>query len=312
MNDLQINIQGFPVVNSDIKAEIRDIVSGQPIKSGTPFRDGTVTFPRLDAGLYQLVLTHPNLAGVLLQQPIRVLPGTLKTQVSILIDPSKFKNTPIEDVPDANLTPLLDAARQIEENAKNLANKQGGEAILAGDWNAMATRTAEMAHAFGELTRVVSPQGHNHPEYERKLNELSSNFDSLVTTLSASMVEIQRQLQIRRLLDHADVIINSLPPAEQDAASKKVRVLTDNLFEKTSESPRVFSALISSAAAEIDQIVQKAPILTNPTTPQEQTTRDRFREVIETSKAARAIDYRTELIETHKANVRLGSVRITR
>src|SRR5918996_1216845 len=139
MNDLQINIHGFPIVNSDITAELRDVVSGLPIKKANPFRDGTVTFPKVDAGMYQLVLTHPNLAGVVAQQPIRVLPGG-RTRVSILIDPSKFKNTPIEDVPDANLTPVIDAARNVEDNARGLANKQGGEAILASDWNSLATQ----------------------------------------------------------------------------------------------------------------------------------------------------------------------------
>lgn len=312
MNDLQINIHGFPVVNSDITAELRDVVSGLALKKATPFRDGTVSFPQMDAGMYQLVLTHPNLAGVLVQQPIRVLPGGGRTQVSILIDPSKFKNTPIEDVPDANLTPIIDAARGVEDNARSLSNKQGGEAILAGDWNALATRIGDLGHTVAELTRVVAPQGHNHAEYERKLDELASNFDSLVTTLSASMVEIQRQLQIRRLLDHAEAVVDSIADAaKQQAARKKVEEIVESLFTKTTESPKSFTELMRTAAADIEELLQRN-VAPTPATPAEKDSRDKFAMVVGLAKAARATDFREEMQLNHKNNVQLGSVRFTR
>jgi hypothetical protein len=309
MNDLQINIQGFPIVNSDITAELRDVVSGLPIKTGRPFRDGTLTFPQVDPGMYQLVLTHPNLAGVLTQQPIRVIPGLGKTKVSILIDPSKFKNTPIEDVPDANLTPVIDAARSVEDSAKSLSSKQGGEAILANDWNTMATQISNLGHTVGQLTAVVAPQGHNHPEYERKLSELASNFDSLVTTLSASMVEIQRQLQIRRLQDHANAVVDAIADAaKRETARKSVETIINSLFDKTTESPQSFTALMSKAAADIEQIV-KQNVPTPPTSGPEKNNFDRFALTVETTKASRATDYRTEMMQAYKTNVALGSVR---
>ena len=70
-----------------------------------------------------------------------------------------------------------------------VANKKGGEAIRADDWNLVVGGAQHLADALSQMTQLVSPVGHNHPELEAKINEMSSNFDTLVNTLSAALAD---------------------------------------------------------------------------------------------------------------------------
>src|SRR5256885_14146568 len=215
MQDLTVNILGFAPANRDLTVEVRDPLTQNVVREVKPFLDGTVRIPKIDPGAYELAIKHPNLTLPVLRRPIRVLPVG-DTNISVVIDPSKFRNTPIEDIPDANLGPVQDLARSVAETGTPLAAKVPGEAILAQDWNTMAGAIRDLAGAVGELTRLVNPVGHNHPELERKFDEGTSNFHTLVNSISASLTELQRQIQtdrprkqIANVLDAAQVVPTS-------------------------------------------------------------------------------------------------------
>ena len=182
-NNLMLNVLGFPAANRDLTVEVRDPITADVVRTARPFLDGTVRLPGIDPGAYELAILHPNLALPVVRRPIRILPSG-DTRVSVVIDPSQFRNTPIEDIPDANLGPVRDTVTSIGETALPLAHKQAGEAIRSDDWNAMAGAVHDLASAVAELTRLVSPTGHDHPELVAKFDEMSSNFDQLVNTLS--------------------------------------------------------------------------------------------------------------------------------
>lgn len=223
MQNLNLSILGFPAVNRDLTVELRDPGTANVVRTVKPFLDGTVRVLQIEAGAYELAVRHPNIALPVLIRPIRVFPVG-DTTVSVVIDPSRFRNTPIEDLPDANLTPVQDAVRSVAETITPLANKVPGEAILAQDWNTMAAAIRDLANAVGELTRLVSPLGHNHPELEKKFDEMSGNFDELVNSVSASLTELQRQIQTQRFRQQvADV----LDAANVDPVSPKGREFTD-------------------------------------------------------------------------------------
>ena len=255
MNELTVNVLGFTAVNTDLKAQLRDVVTGAVIEERPLFRDGTARFPNVRPGQYDLHIIHPNMPLLpVVVRPIRTLPSG-PTKISILIDPKDFRNSAIEDIPDIDLTPLARTMDDIELAVQGLGNKKGGEAILASDWNSMAGSMALLARSVSELTRLVTPVGHNHPQYEKKLNELSSNFDQLVGTLSTSMAEIQRQLQIQRL---EEVTTKALDEANVPAPSRKVlQDRFDVLREKVTESPRVFAELLRNESAGIGETVQQ-------------------------------------------------------
>jgi hypothetical protein len=236
---LNLNILGFPAVNRDLTVEVRDPATDTIVSTARPFSDGTARVPKLEAGAYELAVLHPNLTLPVIRRPIRILP-TGETTVSVLIDPSKFRNTPIADIPDANLGPVREQVASIAETVLPLGQKQPGEAIKAEDFNLMATSIREMALAVAELTRLVSPVGHNHPELEAKFDEVSTNFETLLNTLSTAMAELQRQIQAQRVRTQVEGVLDR---AEIDPASPKGRVfldLVDSLEGKVTETPTSF------------------------------------------------------------------------
>src|SRR2546422_175787 len=83
------------------------------------------------------------------------------------------------EVTDANLGPVRDATSTVEQTVQPLAGKRPGEAITAADWNALAGNVAAVANAVSQLTRLVTPVGHNHRELEDKINEIQGNFTTL-------------------------------------------------------------------------------------------------------------------------------------
>jgi hypothetical protein len=216
-NNLNLNILGFPAVNGDLQVVVRDS-SGETVRTARPFLDGTVKMPNFEPGAYELAVLHPNITLPVIQQPIRILPVG-DTQVSVLIDPAKFKNTPIADIPDANLGPVRDRTQSVSETVLPLAQKQPGEAITAQDWNLMATGIRDLAMATTELTRLVTPTGHDHAELVTKIEEMVGNFSELLSTLGAAMTELQRQIQNLRVRKQVEDVLDQAvvdPPIREE------------------------------------------------------------------------------------------------
>ena len=305
MNELTVNILGFAAVNTDLRAQLRDTVTGDVLEERPLFRDGTARFPSVRPGQYDLHVVHPNMPlRPVARRPIRMLPIG-PTKISILIDPKDFQNTAIEDVPDVDLTPLSGTMDDVELAAQGLGNKKGGEAILASDWNALAGSVALLAKSVSELTRLVTPVGHNHPEYEKKMNELGANFDKLVGTLSASMAEIQRQLQIRRLeevttrlLEEADVPIADRKPLEDRF---------DRLREKITESPRDFAETMRNQSADIERTVREMVGQAG-----DDKTKNEFNLSFEQAGRWAAKDHASEIEFSNRTNRKLGAANFTK
>jgi hypothetical protein len=263
VNALNLNILGFPVVNTELKVELRDPASREVVKTATPFSDGSVRVPQLAAGAYELSVLHPNLPTPVLTRPIRVLPSG-DTTVSVLIDPSKFRFTPIEDIPDANLGPVRDTATSIAETVLPLTTKQPGEAIRAEDFNLMASSIRDLALGIAELTRLVSPLGHNHPELEAKFDEMTTNFQTLLNTLATAMAELQRQIQAQRVRKQIEDVLDR---AEVDKTSTQGRGfldLVDALDAKVVAAPTAFGRASRDTgvqlATQLEALIdQKAP-----------------------------------------------------
>jgi hypothetical protein len=253
---LNLNILGFPAVNRDLTVEVRDPVSNTIVKTVKPFADGTARVPKLEAGAYELAVLHPNLTLPVIRRPIRILP-TGETTVSVLIDPSKFRNTPIADIPDANLGPVREQAASIAETVLPLGQKQPGEAIKAEDFNLMASSIRELALAVAELTRLVTPVGHNHAELESKLDEISTNFETLLNTLSTAMAELQRQIQAGRVRTQVEDLLDR---AEIDPASTKGRAfldLVESLEGKVTETPTSFGRAARGVGVQLTTKIEQ-------------------------------------------------------
>jgi hypothetical protein len=238
-NALNLNILGFPAVNQDLKVELRDPLTREVVTTARPFADGSVRVPKINAGAYEMAVIHPQLALPVLQRPIRVLPAG-ETTVSVLIDPSKFRNTPIEDIPDANLGPVRDRVASVAETVLPLSQKVPGEAIRSDDFNGLGNGVRDVALAVSELTRLVTPVGHSHPEVEAKLTEMQGNFDTLVSTLTVTLTELQRQLQAQRVRAQIEDVIEVAKLPRESPQAKELLDTAKLLDQDLTASPTLY------------------------------------------------------------------------
>ena len=263
LNALNVNVLGFPAVNRDLTVEVRDVISHDVVKTATPFSDGTVRIPSIAAGAYELSIVHPQIATPVLTRPIRVLPSG-DTKVSVLIDPSRFRNTPIQDIPDANLGPVRDTSSSVAETVLPLTNKRPGEAIRAEDFNQMASAIRDLALAVVELTRLVSPLGHNHPELETKFDEVTGNFQQLLNTVSTAMAELQRQIQAQRVRTQVETVLDTAAIDRTSAQGLQMLSLVSQLDAKVSDPPTAFARTARDVGIQLqthlEQLIdQKTP-----------------------------------------------------
>lgn len=255
MNNLSLNILGFAAVNRDLDISIVDPTTQAVIRTAKPFLDGSVIIPKISPGAYEVIIRHPNLALPVIRRPIRVLPVG-ETTVTVLIDPAKFRNTPIEDIPEANLGPIAELTRSIGETVTALATKVPGEAIRAGDWNTLAGAVRDLANTTGELTRLASPTGHDHPELIAKIDEMSTNFTTLLETLSQALAEMQRQIQTLRFRKQVEAVLAEAPNVTADKR-RGFLDLVDQLEGQVTDSPAVFSRASRNAAVRLQTKVEE-------------------------------------------------------
>jgi hypothetical protein len=255
MSDLTLNILGFAAVNKDLKVQVLDAQTQHVVREVQPFLDGTARIPQIDPGAYELAITHPNLTLPVIRRPIRVLPVG-PTAISVLIDPSKFRNTPIEDIPEANLGPLVDAVKSVAETVTPLATKHPGEAIRADDWNTLSGSVRDLANSVAEMGRLVSPQGHDHPEYIKKFDEITTNFQNLLDQLSAAMAELQRQIYAQRLREQVKGVLDQAAVDPTSAKGQEFLKLVENVETKVTESPTVFGREVRNTGVQLQTKLQ--------------------------------------------------------
>jgi hypothetical protein len=169
-----IRLQGFPQANRDATVKLTNQITGISIER-KPFLDGQLLLRDLDAGPYEMEVRHPNLITPIDQRRIRLIPQPFPTRIPVPIKPDLFRDTPIRDIPDADLAPVQQTASSVASSMGPIGGKAPGEVIRSNDWNTMVTAVTDLANAVAELTRLVAPIGHNHPEIETKIGEVQGN-----------------------------------------------------------------------------------------------------------------------------------------
>ena len=310
MNDLTINLLGFTAVTPQLDVELLDPVTRQPVRTVKPFLDGTVRVPGIDPGAYELRVKHPNLATPVIQRPIRVLPVG-DTKVSVLIDPSRFRNTPIEDIPEASLTPVRQIADSVGETLVPLTSKRPGESIKAEDWNAMASAIRDLAGAVGELTRLVTPTGHDHAELIRKIEEMQSNFETLLDTLSGAMAELQRQIQSLRFRRQVEEVLTEANIDRDSARGREFLGLVGQLEESVTDPPAVFGRKARNVGVQLEtrlsQLIDEKR--NDPATPdfEQNDTVKTLTTQVDLLRSQRTTSYESELEHNRKADRVIGT-----
>lgn len=252
---INLKLQGHVPANRDALVRMVNTSTGERLER-KPFLDGSLIVRDIDPGSWEVEVVHPNLINPIFKQPIRVLPQLRPTFVPIPIPSARFEDNPIRDVPDADLTPVQQTATAVRSSVGPLGGKAAGEVIRAEDWNQLAGAVADLAGAVLELTNLVSPRGHDHPEIAAKIDEVQGNLRRFADTFGRSLLELRRDIESQNLrrstldmLDQAGVV-----GEPRDNLLRRVDDLELSIRDTPLEFTRKLSTTGTVLAAEVNRI----------------------------------------------------------
>jgi hypothetical protein len=241
-------LSGFPAANRDAEVTLVNNATGQTLKR-SPFLDGSLVVRDIDPGVWDVKVTHPNLIQPIFAQKLRLFPQIAPTLVPVRIPEVLFRDTPIRDIPDANLGPVQQAVTSARDSLAPVLGKAPGEAIRAADWNVLANAVRDLADNVLQLTNLVSPRGHDHPEIADKIAEVQQNIRAFSEAFGKSLLELRRELEaehFRRVLtgvlDEAQA-----PQATRDDLLGRVGRLSETL----QADPAVFTSQLNNAGSRV-------------------------------------------------------------
>lgn len=223
--NLQLNTKS--TYNRDMMVELTNQATGQKVNV-KPYLDGKVLARNIDPGQWRAVVKHPNLLFPIYDRPVRVF-SDRPTFVPIQIPTNIFENTPIEDTPDADLAPVQAKFDDAAAAASAQANKLAGQPIYSDDWNAMAGTVADVARANNDLSGLVSPIGHDHPEIVAKIEEVQANLQRFYDLFGRSLAQLQRQVQLlalQRKVDAAVGTVSNVSPEHRQDVDEAIQHLS--------------------------------------------------------------------------------------
>lgn len=220
-----IRLEGYVPANRDARIKLVNQATGQEV-TRRPFLDGSLLVRDLDPGAWEMTVTHPNLINAIDRRIVRLFPQPFPTRIPVIVRPDLFRDTPIRDVPDADLGPVQQTAGAAAASAAQLVGKAPGEVIRAEDWNLLASAVADLARTVGELTRLVSPVGHDHAEIAEKIDEVQGNIRRFTESFGRSLIELRREIESRNLRNKL------LDVLDRGGASDDVR---DRVLERVDE-----------------------------------------------------------------------------
>ena len=191
-------LQGYQPAYRDTRITLVHEATGKKIERKA-FLDGSLIMRDLDPGFYEVAVKHPNLVNVIDKRRIRLFPQPAPTKIFVPIPEDIFRDSPIRDIPDADIGPVQSSISSVSASVGPIGNKQAGEAILASDWNVMAGAVQDLASAVLELTRIVAPKGHNHPEIAEKIDEVQGNIVRFSEAYGRSLLQLKREIETTKL-----------------------------------------------------------------------------------------------------------------
>jgi hypothetical protein len=234
--NLQLNTKS--VFNRDMEVELTNQATGQKM-TVKPYLDGKVIARNIEPGQWRAVVKHPNMLFPIYDRPIRVFPNR-PTVVPIRIPENIFENTPIKDTPDADLGPVQARFDEAAAAAAGQANKMPGQPIYSDDWNNVAGTIADLARANRELSELVSPLGHDHPEIAAKIDEVQANMQRFYDLFGRSLAQLQRQVEQLALVRKVEAAAGAAGQVTPDQRSKLEAAVAD-LSVSWADPPAIYS-----------------------------------------------------------------------
>ncbi len=247
-----IQMSGFAQANRDAQVTLTNTATGQTL-TRSPFLDGSLVVRDLDPGLWQVKVTHPNLVMPIFAQPVRLFPQITPTLIPITIPPALFQDTPIRDIPDANLGPVQQTLTTVRDSLGPIQGKSPGEVIRAADWNVLVSSVSDLAGAVLQLTNLVSPIGHDHPEIADKIAEVQQNLVNFAQSFGQNLLQLQREIETENLRRTLEVALDKAqaPQTTRDELLGRVNALSS----VTQADPSVFTSQLSNTGNRVLSVV---------------------------------------------------------
>lgn len=242
---LNVNLTGHVPAFRDAEVELENPATGQRLVR-KPFLDGTLTVRDIDPGVWNMKVVHPNLTLPIDTRPIRVFDQPAPTIVPIPVPADLFRDSPIRDIPDADLGPVQAAVRTARERVGPLSAKASGEVIRASDWNTLAGVVADLANAVLQLASLVSPRGHDHPEIAEKFGEVQENLRRFAEAYGKSLLELRREVEAGALRQRVEDALHAHPEVVE-----RVRTRIGELEDSLQRETPVFTRNLALAGTEI-------------------------------------------------------------
>jgi hypothetical protein len=266
MAAFNFQLTGFPSANRDAEVVLTNAATGQTLKRN-PFLDGSLMVRDIDPGLWEVKVTHPNLMQPIFAQKVRLFPQIVPTFVPVRIPEVLFRDTPIRDVPDANLGPVQQAVTAARDSLTPVLGKAPGEAIRAADWNALAGAVRDLADNVLQLTSLVAPRGHDHPEIADKIAEVQQNIRNFSEAFGRSLLELRRELETEHFRHVLTGVLDQAhaPQDTRDDLLGRVSRLTETL----QADPSVFTSQLNNTGARVlgavaDMVTATPSLQANP------------------------------------------------
>lgn len=262
----EFQLSGFPAANRDAQVILTNDATGQTL-TRSPFLDGSLVVRDLDPGLWNVKVTHPNAISTIFQSQVRLFPQIIPTRVPIPIPDVVFQNTPIRDVPDANLGPVQQALASSRDSLGPIQAKAPGEVIRAANWNTLVAAVRDIASNVLELTNLVSPRGHDHPEIAEKIAEVQDNLRNFADAFGKSLLEFQRELETENLRQVVTGVLDQAQ-APQDVRTDVLGRI-GRLKDSFQADPVVFTTQLNTTGNRVlsavsDIVAQKPELGQNP------------------------------------------------
>jgi len=246
-------LQGYQPAYRDATISLVHEATGQTIERKA-FLDGSLVVRDLEPGFYEVAVRHPNLVNVIEQRRVRLFPQPAPTKIFVPIPEDIFRDSPIRDIPDADLAPVQQLASSVSASIGPIGNKQPGEAILASDWNLMATAVQDLANAVLALTKLVSPKGHDHPEIAEKIDEVQGNIVRFSEAFGRSLLELRREIEATKLRRKVNENIVTRDPERGQRVLERIDELELLIHEPTINYTRKLNTLSNLLVREIQDI----------------------------------------------------------
>ncbi len=242
-SSFQIQLSGFAPASRDAVVQLTNTATGTAVER-KPFLDGSLLVRDLDPGMYEMRVTHPNLLLPIDQRTIRLFPQPQPTRVTIPVPEKLFRDTPIRDIPDADLTPVQQTATAVGQQIAPLATKGAGEVIRASDWNQLVNAVSDLSSAILELTNLVAPRGHDHPEIGEKIDEVQGNLRRFADAFGQSLLELRREIETQKVKRQANDALTLGNASE--VTRQRVTDLVADLETSVQSNPAIYTAKLAN------------------------------------------------------------------